>query len=102
MARHLVHHDGRLGHAETGAPVLFGHCDAEPSIVGHGSVKLPRKLSVLVTLKPILVVEARHHRANALPDGVEMGAAIVIDGSGRLRCHKLTTSDRCKDAPRLF
>ena len=89
VARHLVHHDGRLGHSETRAAIFLGHGDAEPSIVGHGAVERAWKLAVFVALKPVLVIEARHHRANPLPDGVEMRLAIVIGRRVRLRCHDL-------------
>jgi hypothetical protein len=80
MARHFVHHDRGFGDAEARTAKLFRHRDPKPSAVGHGAVKPGWKFAVVVALQPILVVEARHHGADALPDGVEMRLAIVVGG----------------------
>ena len=50
VARHLVHHDHRLGHAEAGAAVFLGHGDAQPAGIGHRAVELVRELAVVVAV----------------------------------------------------
>jgi hypothetical protein len=82
-----VHHDGRLRHTKSGAAILFGHGDPEPAVVGHGTVEFAWKLAIFVAIEPVLVVELRDHRADAFPDCIEVGPAIVI-GCVRLRSHE--------------
>ncbi len=54
------------------AAIFLRHGDAKPAAVGHGAVKSVWKHAVFVACEPIFVVEAAHHRADALANGVEM------------------------------
>ena len=41
-------------------------------------MKFAWKLAIFVATEPVLVVELRDHRADALPDCIKVGLAIVI------------------------
>ena len=51
-----LHHDRRVGHAQTRAAVLGRHRDAEPAAFGNGLIKVERETAFLVLLQPIGVV----------------------------------------------
>ena len=61
-----VHHQRRLGDAQAGAAVGFGHGDAQPAGVGQRAVEVVGKAPLTVLAQPVVGVE---RRADAL-DGV--------------------------------
>src|SRR5258707_7475387 len=80
MACDFVHHDHGFGHTEACAPELFGHGQAEPAALRHGTMKFSWKFAVVITLEPIRIREAADHTRDALAYSlmVFVGAEIHI------------------------
>src|SRR5690606_15333431 len=56
--RDRLHHQGRFGNAETGAPILLGHGDSEPAVLRQRLIEIFRELSRFVAVEPVVEVEA--------------------------------------------
>ena len=68
-ARHAVHQQSGLGHAEPGAAIRLGHRDAEIARLGNRTVELERKLAGPVVVQPVGILETRAQAVHVLDDG---------------------------------
>ena len=63
-----LHHDRRLGDAETGSALLDRHRDAEPAGRRQRGMKLAREIAGAILGKPIAVVERGAELEDRVPD----------------------------------